>query len=428
MTDGENTVEYLRLRRWIVVVVVSMALCVIGGTASESAARSSAHIKQATKTVAVKRAVRAKKRVVRGKRVRKVKRRVVRAQSLKDFEAILLQDAETGQALYAQESDKAWPTASLAKMMVGLLAMEAVEKGHVSWQTPVAISSAARRAGGHTIHLRVGEVFPFGELVQAMLVFSANDAAIAVAEKLAGSVENCVLDMNRRARALGMIQTSFQTPNGMPLRDGTAGDISSAADMAILARGLIKYPQVLQWTGLASVPFRDGQRQLSNTNALVRTLIGVDGLKTGYTNKARFNLVATAQRGDLRLIAVVLGARSSRVRFRTAAGLLEWGFENFTRLHVLHEGQALGPEVRVEHGTVSTLHPVAARDAVVLVAKKEAADLHVSLSVPPVLTAPILRHQVLGGAVVYNHERILTIIPALSPWEIPQARWLPAWQ
>lgn len=420
----------MRLRRWIVGVVASMVLCVVNGTVGESAVRSSAHLKRATKvvkTVSVKRSTRAKRRVARGKRVRRVQGRVVQVQPRKDFEALLLEDAQTGQVLYAQEGDKEWPTASLAKMMVGLLAMEAVERGQLSLYTPTQISYEASHAGGHTINLRTGEIFPFGELVQAMLVSSANDAAIAVAEKLAGSVEDCVLDMNRRARTLGMIQTSFQTPNGMPLRDGTAGDISSASDMALLGRSLIKYAQVLQWTGLEYVPFRDGQMLLPNTNRLVRTFSGVDGLKTGYTNKAHFNLVATAQRGDLRLIAVVLGARSSGVRFRTAAGLLEWGFENFTRLQVLREGQPLDTEVRVEHGTVSTLRPVAASDAVLLVPKKEAADLQVSFSVPPVITAPVLRHQVLGGAVVYNQERILTIIPALSPWEIPQARWLPAW-
>jgi D-alanyl-D-alanine carboxypeptidase (penicillin-binding protein 5/6) len=286
---------------------------------------------------------------------------------IKDFQAFLLENAETGEVLLAEDCDKPWPAASLTKMMVGLLALESVEQGLLSMQTPAVISEKASHAKGRTINLKPGEVFPFAELLQAMLVTSANDAAVAVAERLSGSVETCVLAMNKRAQELGMQQTSFGTANGLPLSDGSAGDFSSAADMAILARELLKHPQVLSWTSLEQVPFRDGLVMLPNTNRLVGKVYGVDGLKTGYTSRARFNLVATAQRGEKRLIAVVLGGRTSRIRFATAENFLEWGFTNFVHTHAVghlngsdwihseapvHRGQLQPVTVREPEGTL----------------------------------------------------------------------------
>jgi D-alanyl-D-alanine carboxypeptidase (penicillin-binding protein 5/6) len=342
------------------------------------------------------------------------------------FQAVLLADAETGQVLFARNDDKQWPAASLTKMMLSLLVLEEVERGRLSLQTPVTISRRASQAGGRAINLQPGEVFPLEELLQAVLVTSANDASVAVAEQLKGSVEACVKAMNTRARELGMDQTRYRTVNGLPLTDGTPPDVSSAADMAILARALVRYTQVLQWTSLSRVPFRAGRIMLPNTNQLVGKVAGVDGLKTGFTYKARFNLVTTAQRGPLRLIAVVMGGQSSRLRFRAAADLLEWGFAYFTCLRLIKGGEPLGAEVRVEQGTVSTLQPVAATDAVLLVRKGEADKLQIFLQLPSVIVAPVARHQVLGEVVVRDTERILATIPALSPWDIPRARWAPA--
>ncbi|MBM4257335.1 MAG: D-alanyl-D-alanine carboxypeptidase [Deltaproteobacteria bacterium] len=244
----------------------------------------------------------------------------------KDFQSMLLADADSGQLLLAENIDRQWPTASLAKMMVGLLAMEDIEGERLSLRTPVAISARATRARGRTINLRAGEVFPLGELLKAMIVTSANDATVAVAERLRGSVEACVAAMNRKARLLGMSRTRYQTVNGMPLPGGAAGDVSSARDSAVLGMELIRYNRILRWTSVDQVPFRDGAAMLPNTNHLVGRVDGVNGLKTGFTVKARYNLVATAQRGDKSLIVVVLGGRNSRVRFDAAEEFLEWGF------------------------------------------------------------------------------------------------------
>lgn len=248
---------------------------------------------------------------------------------VKDFESVLLAEARSGQILFAEEIDKQWPAASLTKMMVGLIALEDIAQERFSLQTPVVISERASHARGRTIGLRAGETFPLGELLQAMLVTSANDAAVAVAERIRGSFEGCVTAMNKRAQELGMTQTEFRTVNGMPLRDGSAGDFSSARDLVTLARVLLRHELVMEWTSHDHVPFRDGLVMLPNTNHLVGKIAGVTGLKTGFTSRARYNLVATAQRGSLSLIAVVLGGRNSRIRFDTAARYLEWGFANY---------------------------------------------------------------------------------------------------
>ncbi|MBI3757079.1 MAG: D-alanyl-D-alanine carboxypeptidase [Deltaproteobacteria bacterium] len=339
------------------------------------------------------------------------------------FAAALLADAATGQVLFSQNDRREWPTASLAKMMVGLLTLEALERGEVSLHTPVPISKRASVAGGRMIHLRPGEEFPLEELLRAMMVTSANDAAVALAEHLKGSVEECVAAMNRRAQQLDMYQTHYQTPNGLPLRDGRPPDMSSASDQAILGRTLAKHPLLLQWTSLSRVPFRQGRTYLPNTNHLVGQVVGVDGLKTGFTAQARFNLVTTAQRGSLRLIAVVLGGQSSGLRFHTAANLLEWGFAHFTRKNVIESGQPIGAEVRVEQGSSSTLQPIAANGASLLMSKDAATDLSLVPQLPSIISAPIARDQVLGQIEVRSKNHTVVVIPAVSPGDIPRAHW-----
>ena len=341
----------------------------------------------------------------------------------RDVVAVLLQEADSGQVLFARHEKRVWPLASLTKMMVGLLALEALRDGQVSLHTPVTISRQASRPGWRSVNLQTGEVLPFGELLQAMMVTSANGAAIAVAEHLSGSVKAHIRAMNTQAAALGMGQTRFRTVNGLPPPGRTTPDRASASDMAILARALLAYPQLLDWTSRRRISFRAGRQRFKNTNFLVGRLAGVDGLKTGYTAKARFNLATTAKRDGLRLIAVVLGGRSSQVRFRTATSLLEWGFAQFTRLRLIRAGQPLWTEVQVEDGSISSFQPIAGADSAFFVRKRDINDLQIALELPPVVTAPVADRQVLGRVIVRNPQRVLAVIPALSPSHIPEARW-----
>lgn len=397
------------MRRWGVILIGGVVCCFLAGSLDAAVARPA---RQSQK----------------GKRAKALVVKKVPSPAASNYEAALLADAETGQILFSQNGEKPWPAASLTKMMVSLLVLEEINQGRLSFRTPVKISRKASRAGGRTINLRPGDVYPLVELLQAMLVTSANDASVAVAERLAGSIEACVLAMNRRARDLGMQHTVYKTVNGMPPTNGSRPDMSSASDMVILARALMKHQEVLRWTSCHRIPFRAGAVTLPNTNHLVGKVPGVDGLKTGFTAKARFNLVTTARRGQLRLIAVVLGGRNSKIRFQTAAHLLEWGFSQYTRLRLIKSGEPVGANVRVEHGSVSTIQPIAATDAAFLMKKKEVDDLQIFLQLPSVVSAPISRYQILGEVVVRNHDRILAVIPALSPLDIPKARWFPAWR
>ncbi len=343
--------------------------------------------------------------------------------AFKHFEAALLQDAQTGQVLFAHNSQKIWPQASLTKMMLGLIVFEDIERGRVNLETQVTISRRVSRTKGRTISLRTGQVFPLAELLRAVLVTSANDAAVAIAEHVCGSVSQCVQRMNARARQLGMKQTRYRTVNGMPTRTDRAPDKASADDIALLTRALLRHRPVLAWTSQPSMSFGHRRKHLPNTNRLVGRIHGVDGLKTGFTNKARFNLVTTAQRGSLRLIAVVLGGKTSRLRFRVAEDLLEWGFDNFTRLPLIEGGSLLWVEVRVENGNLSAFQPVAAATSAPLVPKGDVGAVSISLQLPTHVAAPVLRNQVLGEVVVRRGKKTLATIPAVSPNDIPQARW-----
>ncbi len=343
--------------------------------------------------------------------------------AFRHFEAALLQDAQTGQVLFSHNSQKIWPQASLTKMMLGLIVFEDIERGRVSLETQVTISRRASRTKGRTISLRAGQVFRLSELLRAVLVTSANDAAVAIAEHVCGSVNHCVRRMNVRARQLGMEQTRYRTVNGMPTRTDRAPDKASADDIALLTRALLRHPHVLAWTSQPSMSFGHRRKQLPNTNRLVGRIHGVDGLKTGFTNKARFNLVTTAQRGSLRLIAVVFGGKTSKTRFRVAEDLLEWGFANFTRLPLIEGGSLLWVEVRVENGNLSAFQPVAAATAAPLLPKDAIGAVSIALQLPTHVVAPVLRNQVLGEVVVRRGKQTLATIPAVSPDNIPQARW-----
>ncbi len=337
------------------------------------------------------------------------------------FQSAILVEAETGRILFATEARKRWYAASLTKMMIGLLALEEIKRGRFSFDTSITVSRLASRVEGRQINLKAGGKFTLLELMQAMLVTSANDAAVAVAEGTKGSVAACLQAMNKRAQELGMAETVYRTVNGLPSPKKKSNDFSSAADMVTLVRELLKYPEVLAWTSQKQVSLRDGRLRLVNTNRLVGRLLSVDGLKTGFHRRAGFNLAVTARRGNLRLISVVMGAKNSRTRFNVGKSLIEWGFSNFTKVRMVNEGEPLTVEIMVEGGSIPVLQPVAAANASFLVRKDEVKDLQVGFQFPSIISAPISYRQVIGEIIVQDSGRVLAIIPALSPYDVPQA-------
>jgi len=230
------------------------------------------------------------------------------------FEAYAVADAGDGKILEGLNVNVRWPQASLTKLMLAVVVMDKIERGVLHLGDRVTVSRKAEGMGGSQVFLKAGEAFTLDELMRAALVESANDAAFAVAEHTAGSSDEFVKLMNAKARALGMADTEFHCVHGLPPAKGGADNITTCSDMIRLAREALQHPHILEWTSIEQTTFRSGTLPISNKNKLVGRVPGVDGLKTGYTRRAGFNIVATAKTGDRRLIVVVLGSPESRIR------------------------------------------------------------------------------------------------------------------
>ena len=237
--------------------------------------------------------------------------------------AAILIEQGSGRVLYEKNADERVPIASITKVMTLLLTFEAVHDGRLTMETPVPVSEHAYHMGGSQIWLEPGEHFTLDEMIKAICVSSANDAAVAVAELVGGSEPAFVEQMNARAAALGMEQTAFRNACGLDAE----GHLSTARDVAVMSRTILNTcPEVLHYTGIWTDTLRGGQTQLVNTNKLLRRYEGITGLKTGTTGGAGICISASATRNGLSLIAVVLGAPSSADRFDAATTLLDYGF------------------------------------------------------------------------------------------------------
>ena len=332
------------------------------------------------------------------------------------YKGALVEDADSGKVLYESNPDMSWPPASMAKMMLLLVAEDQLTAGNVRPNDPVRVSERAAHTGGSRVGLIEAQVYPFEELMKAALIKSANDAAVAVAEKVGGSVEATVRMMNARARSLGMTSTAYNTVDGLPPRPTRDVDQTSARDLATLARAIINGTDLLKWSGLEQADFDGGVCVLHNTNHLIGHFDGCDGLKTGFTYQAGFNLTATARRGNLRLVSVVLGAPSNQQRFTQSAKLLEWGFENYTAVALLKSGEALPLQVRVETGQF--IQPIIGRELKVVLPREDTAGIQLEYRIPNSVGGPIKAGEQLGLVVVHNRDGIVTEAAALSPVSI----------
>ncbi len=237
-------------------------------------------------------------------------------------------DAATGRVLFEEDADTVGYPASVTKLMVLLVVLEAVEANHLTLDEPVTVTAAAARIGGSQVYLKENEVFPVDELLYALIVESANDAAAALAIHFAGSKAAFVELMNRRARELGMNNSSFHSVNGLPPEKGQLPDISTPRDIAILCRELLENPEVLKYTSTRVRPFRTDAEEpfiMRNHNRLLKKMYGCDGLKTGYFPAAGYSIAATASKGDKRAVAVVFGAEKPKVRDSKTQEMLSKG-------------------------------------------------------------------------------------------------------
>lgn len=332
--------------------------------------------------------------------------------------AILL-EAETGTILYEKNARERRPPASIAKMMLELVVMREIDAGRLALSDSIRVSGAASNLGGSQVYLRQGEVFTLEQMLEAIAIGSANDACVAVAEHIAGTPRGFVELMNREAQLLGLESTVYKNVHGLD-DDPTEINITTAYDIAQLARALVRYPDVLRVASIREAPFRDGTFLLKNTNDLVGRFPGLDGLKTGFTSMAGFCLCATAQRGDLRLVSVVLGCESNRSRFATTQELLGLGFGTFIPVDVVARGDALETPVAVPGGKIESIQPVAAHDLTVIVSRPDDRFVTTRFVPAPGLRAPLRAWDEVGALEVVVDGRVLASVPAWTPVAVPR--------
>ena len=318
--------------------------------------------------------------------------------------AVCLIDQDTGTVLYEKNADQQMPIASITKVMTLLLTFEAIHDGRLTLDTLVPVSEHAYHMGGSQIWLEPGEQFTLDEMIMAICVSSANDAAVAVAELVGGSEQGFVQMMNDRAAELGMTNTTFHNACGLD----TEGHLSTARDVAIMSRQILTTcPEVLHYTGIWTDTLRGGATQLVNTNKLLRRYNGITGLKTGTTGGAGVCISASATRDGLNLIAVVLGAPSSKDRFEAATTLLDYGFAAWRAAPLpAMEDRPLLIKVR---GSAEESVPLeySALPESILMPKESAAELTAQLTLPDELDAPVQQGQAVGMVRILAGESVL---------------------
>ncbi|MBP5246041.1 MAG: D-alanyl-D-alanine carboxypeptidase [Clostridia bacterium] len=302
-----------------------------------------------------------------------------------------LMDFSTGEILYEQNADARAEPASVTKIMSLLLVFEALENDIIRLDDTVTASDYASSMGGSQIWLEPGEQMTVNDMIKEVAVVSANDCTVALAEHLAGSEEAFTARMNKRALELGMENTVFSNCTGLP----TENHYTTAKDIAVMTRELLKHELIFDYTKIWMDSLRNGEMGLSNTNKLIRFYPGANGMKTGYTDSAKYCLSATARRGDLQLIATVMTAPTSNDRFNDAKKMLDFGFANFS---VYNTTQVMLPEIRVKGGVKTHTTPVHALGSI-LIAKGRDKLVEAHPELPGFIEAPAKKGDVIGKIV-----------------------------
>ena len=333
--------------------------------------------------------------------------------------AALLMEKTTGQILYTQNEHEQLEPASVTKVMTLLLTMEAIDSGTIHYDDVVTVSAAAAGMGGSQVYLAEGEQITVEELLKAVCVASGNDAAVALAEKVAGVHELFVERMNQRAAELGMEDTHYVNCTGLTAE----GHVTSAHDIALMSRELIlHHPDIRRFTTIWMDTIRGGAFQLANTNKLIRFYDGATGLKTGYTASAGYCISATAERDGMELIAVIMKAPDKDTRTNDAKALLNYGFSTYAL------ADALPPEpltpVAVAMGASDAVQPVPeTENTAVLVEKSKAGGLTRTVTLEPQVAAPVEAGQRLGELSVLDGDTVLLTVPLTAAEDVARRSW-----
>ncbi|MGM0880532.1 MAG: D-alanyl-D-alanine carboxypeptidase family protein [Bacillota bacterium] len=334
----------------------------------------------------------------------------------------ILMDADSGTVIYEKNSHDKLPPASITKIMTLLLIMEALDDGKIKLSDKVQTSEYAASMGGSQIFLEAGEEMTVDDMIKGIALASGNDASVAMAEKLAGTEQQFVAQMNERAQQLGMKDTQFANPNGLPV----ANHFTSAHDIAVMSKELLKHSEVTKYTGLYQDYLRKTSEKpfwLVNTNKLVRFYNGADGLKTGYTSEAKYCLSATAKRDNMRVIAVVMGEPDTKTRNAEVSQMFDYTFAQYTNHSIIKEGESMGT-LKIEKGVAPELPLVAKHSYSVLLKKgSQTKDIRYELKINGTLKAPIQIGQPIGKLVVYQGNQVLKEFDVDAPLSVERAGW-----
>lgn len=327
----------------------------------------------------------------------------------KESKSSIMIEAETGKVLFEKNADAKYPPASMTKIMTLLLTMEAIDNNIIKLSDEVTISKNASDMGGSQILLETGEVMTVEDLLKGVCIASGNDAAVALAEYIAGSESVFVEQMNKRAKELGLKNTHFINPHGLDESD----HYSSSRDMAIMARELVKHKKILEYTSIYETYLRENLSTkiwLVNTNKLVRFYKGVDGLKTGFTNNAGYCLTATAEKNQMRIITVIMGSETSEIRTKETKELLDYAYAQYTQDILLEKTKILG-KVKVLNGK-EKYSQIVLKENIKNLRKKSEKRINPTYKLKlKKVKAPIKKGDNIGTAYVYLNNKKIKEVP-----------------
>nr|WP_235680425.1 D-alanyl-D-alanine carboxypeptidase family protein [Paenibacillus albicereus] len=334
----------------------------------------------------------------------------------------IVMDADSGTVIYEKNSHDKLPPASITKIMTMLLIVEAIQDGKLKLADKVSTSEYAASMGGSQIFLEPGEEMTVDDMLKGIAMASGNDASVAMAEKIGGTEAEFVSMMNEKAAQLGLTDTHFANPNGLPAAD----HYTSAHDIAVMSRELLKHSLITKYTGQYQDYLRKDSEKpfwLVNTNKLVRFYSGADGLKTGYTSEAKYCLSATAKRDGMRVVAVVMGEPNTKTRNAEVSSLLDYSFAQYANYPILKKGDSMGT-LSIEKGVQGKL-PVTAQHNYSILLKKGAAakDIRYEIKWNASIKAPVKIGDPVGKLIVYQGDQVMKDFPLEMPVSVEKAGW-----
>lgn len=338
-----------------------------------------------------------------------------------DAKSAILIDSYSGDIIYEKNSDDRLHPASITKIMVLLLTMESIEKGAINLDDKVTISANAAGMGGSQVYLQEAEVQSVENLLMSICLRSANDASVAIAEYISGSEESFVKEMNKKAKKLGMEDTNFKNSTGLPAEN----HYTSAYDIGIMSKELLKYPKIHKWSTIWMKEMKVGKDKkivqgLVNTNRLIKEYEGTNGIKTGSTQEAGFCLAASAKRGNLQLISVILGSETSKIRFEESKKLLEYGFSNYNSIMIGKKGDIVD-RVPVLKGDRQNLDIVLEKDTYILLPKNSEKKIEKEIILPKSIHAPVNKDKKIGDMILIVNGKEISKINLVSSSSIYKA-------